>query len=1185
MGKMRNLLLLLFVICITTIPSFTQEYEEIGSGTAGTSYVPVYGFYDYSWSKFIYLQSELGGAKTLEKISFQLYTSPSNYTMPNQSIWIKHTSDNLCTATYTDPGANGFSKVYDGSITFNGSQGNWITIDFNVSDFDYNGSDNLMIIYENRDGDYNSGYPRWCYSDRAQRCAYKYADGSFPTSAGNISGYVPNVRFHYSGGQQAFLPGAIKGSSPLVSYPFSSDLEYEYLSSNLTDASLDFSDIETAEIAYDGTDTALLTSNLSPVPDENTFDNNSDYSLLPINTGINPPPPPPGDDIGYDSYFSMTLDIKDSVNIDSVIFEAAGQEGKNQRIFVRSSLDQFNSNLVTDTLNGLGNYEKIAFSPGSEFEKTTDITFRFYFRDEAPGSVFWKNLTVKYGSESGEVLCKGADPAAILSVSDATGGDGNITYKWQSSGDEDFSSPNDIPDSDTTSFDPPAGFTNTTWYRRLVKDGSEGAEFVPSDGIWKISVEKTPPVLTLKEVTVELDINGQAEITAGQLIASASDNCELGDTVISISSLSCEDLGETTVDVTLYDVSGNFTKKSAKVLVEDNIRPVLSLKDTSLSLDENGRASIDSEDLIEYASDNCGVSRSEIDKSSFDCKDIGRNEVLVTVVDNYDNWGSQKAFVTVVDDMPPLLELRNLTLELDETGSASLQAENLILSVSDNCKVSGTSLNIQNFNAAHLGNNEVLVTAVDESGNSTTEAAIVKIVDRINPSLEVQDIQVELNASSEVILSAGQLVTLAGDNCGVADTVLSKNTLNCSNLGNNEILVSLTDIAGNKLEKTVIVTVSDNQAPVFSPVEDLILTLDPDVCETEIDYPAIQVNDNCSTETELLSGLGVNGIFSQGMWVETWVARDLSGNTDTLSFTIIVSNLNANPEIDPVPDLSIKEDRGFISVRLTGISYGNDCLPQTLSIDLDNTNPDLINSLELVKISDSEYDLNMETVANMSGTSEISLTLRDNLNGLTTESFDVIVKAVNDPPVLRAPVPDYLILAGTELEIPLAPVVEQFFSDIDGDVLSLTLTQEGSNSLPEWATLSGDTLVCSPLLADTGCTDIIVTATDPSEASVSDTVTICIEGNTTDIRSSGVNQMDVELYPNPSNGFVNLNFNKIIHHVEIGVRDVSGRLLMQREYFDTGHISLNLEEKISGVLFIQINSEGHQIIKKLIVTR
>jgi len=176
-------------------------YIELGNpaSTSYESYVPFYGFYDYGWSAVIYLQSELGGAKDLTGLTYDVYFS-GVYTIYDQKIWIKHTTDTDWVGNYAkpDPVADGYTLVYEGDITF--TDAHWADyISFDTM-FSYNGADNMIIYWENWDGDYVSGQPRWYYpgsSYAPNRVKYRYADGSMPGDATSASYYFPNIHIHF----------------------------------------------------------------------------------------------------------------------------------------------------------------------------------------------------------------------------------------------------------------------------------------------------------------------------------------------------------------------------------------------------------------------------------------------------------------------------------------------------------------------------------------------------------------------------------------------------------------------------------------------------------------------------------------------------------------------------------------------------------------------------------------------------------------------------------------------------------------------------------------------------------------------------------------------------------------------------------------------------------------------------
>jgi hypothetical protein len=173
--------------------TFAQSYVEIGAGTQNTS-LPFYSSWNYSWSSLIYTQASLGTAKTITKIGFNVISGAK--TLPNQKIYIKHTSNTAFgSAGYEDPANNGYTLVYDGVIAF---QNGWNEID--ITDFAYNGTDNLIVHCENRWGQtYGPQFASTPSSTNNNKSAG--ADNSFPTTGGYLNPYpssLTNIRFYYA---------------------------------------------------------------------------------------------------------------------------------------------------------------------------------------------------------------------------------------------------------------------------------------------------------------------------------------------------------------------------------------------------------------------------------------------------------------------------------------------------------------------------------------------------------------------------------------------------------------------------------------------------------------------------------------------------------------------------------------------------------------------------------------------------------------------------------------------------------------------------------------------------------------------------------------------------------------------------------------------------------------------------
>ncbi len=177
---------------------------SIGNGISNVRRYPFDGYYDYSHTMFIYTNDELGSASTLEDIQFELGGYSTPYYFNDITIKLAHTSDeqfgtniqvdlsNLDTSDVTTVLAN-----YALTISDNG----WTTFEFDNT-FDYNGTDNLLVIVENRDGSWSSGYG---YSENVfDNCScpndymswYKVQDGGYPSGYGTRDqSYRPNVRF------------------------------------------------------------------------------------------------------------------------------------------------------------------------------------------------------------------------------------------------------------------------------------------------------------------------------------------------------------------------------------------------------------------------------------------------------------------------------------------------------------------------------------------------------------------------------------------------------------------------------------------------------------------------------------------------------------------------------------------------------------------------------------------------------------------------------------------------------------------------------------------------------------------------------------------------------------------------------------------------------------------------------
>jgi hypothetical protein len=72
----------------------------------------------------------------------------------------------------------------------------------------------------------------------------------------------------------------------------------------------------------------------------------------------------------------------------------------------------------------------------------------------------------------------------------------------------------------------------------------------------------------------------------------------------------------------------------------------------------------------------------------------------------------------------------------------------------------------------------------------------------------------------------------------------------------------------------------------------------------------------------------------------------------------------------------------------------------------------------------------------------------------------------------------------------------------------------------------------------------------------------------------------VEVYPNPANNKLNLQFSKPLAKVVVCIKDVLGKNLKSQELNNVQKIQLEVSELHAGIYFITIESEGKMIVKK-----
>ncbi len=181
----------------------------IGTGTS-TQYYPMSTYYNYYRSATLYTSTEIGATGTITDLKWYCSTANTTTSFPIKIYW-KYTN---LTALTSDTWANystGANEIYSATHTINTT--GWFN--FNVTDFTYDGTQNLMILVESGSAAFVSPYVNWRYTTTATNMfARVQADGSVPTSL-TASTLRPNITL--VGITQATPPGICSLVAPTPS--------------------------------------------------------------------------------------------------------------------------------------------------------------------------------------------------------------------------------------------------------------------------------------------------------------------------------------------------------------------------------------------------------------------------------------------------------------------------------------------------------------------------------------------------------------------------------------------------------------------------------------------------------------------------------------------------------------------------------------------------------------------------------------------------------------------------------------------------------------------------------------------------------------------------------------------------------------------------------------------------------
>lgn len=194
-----------------------------------------------------------------------------------------------------------------------------------------------------------------------------------------------------------------------------------------------------------------------------------------------------------------------------------------------------------------------------------------------------------------------------------------------------------------------------------------------------------------------------------------------------------------------------------------------------------------------------------------------------------------------------------------------------------------------------VGSTLVTYTAIDASGNESTCTFTVTVEDQTAPSFTDFPTDIVVTANEvNCKATASWPTVIAEDNCSGSITIdNSHDPGDLFDLGENTIIYTATDVAGNQNIQSFTVTVVDETPPSVSNCPTNININAGTSCSVPVTWVAPSFTDICDGTLAVESSHNSGDLFNVGTTTVTYTATDDRGNETTCSFDVVVTDITA----------------------------------------------------------------------------------------------------------------------------------------------------------------------------------------------------------------------------------------------------------------------------------------------------
>ncbi len=423
-------------------------------------------------------------------------------------------------------------------------------------------------------------------------------------------------------------------------------------------------------------------------------------------------------------------------------------------------------------------------------------------------------------------------------------------------------------------------------------------------------------------VNAFLSAAGVVTVTPSMVDSASTDNCGIVTRTINGQSsltFTCASIATPTgVVLNVTDASSLSNVCVSTIVVRDTIRPTAVCNPVvNAFLSSTGSVTVSSAQVNAGSSDNCTSLTFTLNSAtnvSYNCTNIGNNNVTLRATDGSGNTASCASVVNVQDTVSPVA--RCFTSRVLPLSAVAINGDTTITPMfvdsasTDNCSIFDRQINGQpslTFNCGSTSPQIVTLRVADATGGNQICQTTITIVDDTRPVARCQNITITIpTTGGNATITPASIDNSSTDNCSIVNRTVSQSSFDCNALGANNVRLRVFDAAGNVDSCTAVVTVRDITAPVARCRGVVPAFLDATGIVT---VNASQVDslstDNCSITTRTINGSVSQNYSCSNITATnnvTLVVTDPSGNTascasiiqvrDTVRPTLTCNNVN-----------------------------------------------------------------------------------------------------------------------------------------------------------------------------------------------------------------------------------------------------------------------------------------------------